>query len=108
MKKTFYSHIIETDSLLVALNDLELEEKEREHIVLLIESTLHHAIVDAILSELSEEDKKIFLEHVSCDDHEKVWNHLMDKVDHIEDKIKQAAESITKELHRDIEETKEE
>ena len=106
MKKQFYSHIIETDSLTLALQTLELEDHERKHLEMLIESTIHHEVIDAILSELSDEDKKKFLIHLSSDNHEKIWEHLMAKVDSIEDKIKQAAESLKQEIHADIHDTK--
>lgn len=106
MKKHFYSHIIETDSLTVALQSLDLNEDEHKHLEMLIESTIHHEIIDAILSELSDDDKKVFLKHLASDNHEKVWEHLMEKVDSVEEKIKKAAHELKKELHRDIEETK--
>ncbi|HRN96249.1 MAG TPA: hypothetical protein PLD54_02285 [Candidatus Levybacteria bacterium] len=106
-KKQFYSHIVDTDSLTRALLELGLKDDEHKHLEILIESTIHHEIIDAILSELSEGDKKIFLKHLSSEDnHEKVWEYLMDKVDSVEEKIKRAADDLKKELHKDIEETK--
>lgn len=104
--KQFYDHIIETDSLMLALQSLEIDETEQKHLEMLIESTIHHEIIDAILSELSEDDKKVFLTHLASKNHEKVWDYLMDKVDNIEEKIKKAAEDLKKELHRDIDDTK--
>ncbi len=106
MKKQFYNRIIETDSLTLALQSLDLDPDEHKHLEMLIESTIHHEIIDAILSELSEKDKKVFLGHLASENHEKIWNHLMKKVDTIEDKIKKAAEDLKKELHKDIEDSK--
>jgi hypothetical protein len=106
IKDQFYSHLIETDSLTVALQSLDLTEDEHKHLEMLIESTIHHEIIDAILSELSEEDKKIFLKHLASDNHEQIWEHLMDKVDSVEEKIKKAATELKHEIHKDIEETK--
>jgi hypothetical protein len=106
MKKQFYSHLIETDSLTKALHSLELTEEEHKHLEMLIESTIHHEIIDAILSHLSDGDKKVFLKHLASEEHDKVWEHLMDKVDSVEAKIKKAAEDLTKDLHTDIEESK--
>lgn len=79
-----------------------MSEEERVHLVSIIDSSLHHTILDAILSELSEEDKKKFLEHVASDDHDKIWKHLNEKVEDIEGKIKKIAESLKKDLHEDI------
>lgn len=106
MKKHFYSHLIETSIISLELADLDLSKDERIHLLQLAQDNIHHAILDAILSELSEEDKKIFLHHLSKDDHDKVWEHLRQKIENIEDKIKSAAESIKKELHKDIKEIK--
>lgn len=102
----FYSHLIETQSLIVALNELELSEEEKVHLVGIIDSSLHHAILDAVLSELSEKDKKTFLEHMTEEDNEKIWKFLNSKIEHIEEKIKKAAEDLKQELHKDIKETK--
>ncbi|EKD64825.1 MAG: hypothetical protein ACD_50C00290G0002 [uncultured bacterium] len=106
MKKNFYSHLIETSLISLELADLDLSKDERIHLLQLAEDNIHHTILDAILSELSEEDKKTFLHHLSKDDHDKVWEHLKQKIENIEDKIKSAAESIKKELHKDIKELK--
>lgn len=102
----FYTKLISTDSLIAALNELDLTDDQRSHLLGIVESSLHHAILDAILSELSEKDKKIFLEIVTENDDEKIWKFLNEKIDKIEDKITQTAESLKKELHQDIKETK--
>lgn len=106
MKKHFYSHIIETSTLSVGLGEMDLSKDERIHLVQLAQDNIHHAILDAILSQLQEEDKKIFLSHLVAEDHNKIWEHLRQKIENIEEKIKNAAESIKKELHRDIKEMK--
>lgn len=106
MGKHFYSHIIETSTLTLELGDMDLSKEERRHLLDLAENNIHHAILDAILSELSEENKKIFLSHLTSEAHDKIWEHLRQKIENIEEKIKTAAESIKKELHRDIKEAK--
>ncbi len=105
MKKHFYSHIVETSSISLALGEMELTPDERKHLISLAEDNLHHAILDAVLSELSDEDKEKFLILLANDEHEKVWDLLTKRVDHIEDKIRQAAEDLKKELHKDMEES---
>lgn len=104
--KYFYSHLVETSLLSLELGDMDLSSEERVELISLAESQLHHIVVDTILSQLSEEDKKIFLQHLVADNHEKLWNHLNTKVKNIEEKIKQAAEDLKKELHTDIQEAK--
>lgn len=107
MKKHFYSHIISMDSLLSALDEMEFSDEQKAHLLSLIDSTIHHVVLDAILSELSEEDKKVFLMYVANDDHMNVWNHLNKKIDNIEEKIRKIVEDLQKELHKDIEGAKE-
>lgn len=106
MKKHFFSHLIEIDTLHVELDSLDMQEHEKEEVKELIEKNLYHTVLDAVLSELSAEDKKAFLSHLAEDDHEKTWELLNKQVVSIEDKIKNAAEKIKKEIHDDIGNTK--
>ena len=106
MRKQFYSHIVQIETLSVALGDLEISEKEKEHLEHLIDSNLYHTILDAILSELSEEDKHTFLNHLATEDHAKTMAFLEKRIDNIEDKIKKTADELIAELHEDIKETK--
>ncbi len=102
MKKHFYSHLIETSTLSLALGDMELSQEQRLELLSLAHDNLHHAILDTVLSELSEDDKKLFLKHLAVQDHDKIWDLLKNKVVNIEEKIKQTAEILKKELHADI------
>ena len=106
MKKHFYSHIVETSSVSLELGNMDLSQEERVHLISLVDANLHHAILDTVLSELSEEDKKIFLSHVAAYDHDKIWKLLNEKVKGIEEKIKKAAEDLKIELHKDIKEAR--
>lgn len=104
--KYFFSHLIEIESVISELDKLDLSNKEKEHLARLLDSSLHHTILDAILSELSEEDKRVFLKYVHEDDHSKIWKFLTEKIDNIEDKIKKAADGLKMELHKDLREVK--
>ena len=108
MKKYFYSSIISTDTLHVALESLEVSSEEKEHLEMLVESSLYHTILNAILNELSEDDKKLFLEQLLSENDEEILSFLQKKIDRIEDKIKTAADGLIEELHKDIKEVKEE
>lgn len=100
--KHFYSHIVDTTSLTIAIGNINVSSEERLHLLDLAESNIHHAILDAILSELSEKDKKKFVEHLHEDNNNQIWKLLNSKIDNVEDKIKKAADDLTKELHKDI------
>ena len=106
MKKYFYSHIITTDTLHIALEELEVSTEEKEHLEMLIDSSMYHTILNAILSELSELDKKLFLEQLLSENDDDILKFLQNKIDHIEDKIKSAADGLIQELHKDIKDVK--
>lgn len=105
MKTHFYSHIVETSSLSLALADIDLTQEERKHLIDLAQDNLHHAILDVVLSELTEIDKQEFLKLLARDEQDKIWKLLTKSVDNIEDKIKKTAEDLKRELHKDIEES---
>lgn len=107
MKKYFYTHIIDTSTLSLELGNMDLTPQERMHLVSLVDSNIHHAVLDLILSELTPSDKKTFLMHLASEDHDKVWKFLNEKVENIEEKIKKTAEDLKKELHADIKKVKE-
>ena len=105
-RKHFYTHIIDTSILSLELGEMDMTSEERLHLLSLVESSIHQTILDLVLSELSEEDKKQFLMHVASSDHDKIWKFLKEKTKNIEEKIKKAAEDLKKELHKDIKEAR--
>ena len=106
MKKQFYSHIVEIETVYVALDGLELSDTEREHLKHVIDTNMYHTILDAVLSQLPDSDKKMFLAHLAADDHGKTLEFLQKRILNVEDKIKKIAKDLVKELHEDIQETK--
>lgn len=104
--KQWYTQLIEIESLNLELDKMELSQDEKLHLSRLIDSSLYHTILDAILSELSEEDKKTFISHLKEDDHDKIWKFLNEKIDNIEIKIKKAASDLKKELESDLKKAK--
>ncbi len=102
--KHFYSHLIEVESLIIELDKLDLTEEQKIHLAGLVDSSLHHTVLDAVLSELSPADKKAFLYHLKDADHNKIWQFLNNRVDNIEEKIKKAAEDLKEEFRKDLKE----
>src|SRR3990167_7193576 len=105
--KHFYTTIVNVEEVVNDLDLLNLTKDEKKELAGLAHLNLHTAIVDAVLSELSSADKKIFLELLERDEHEKIWKHLNEKVENIEDKITAAGEQVKKELRQDIKKTQE-
>lgn len=104
--KYFYSHLIDLESLEKELSYLNLTKQEKKELLEIAHVTLHGTILDAILSELTEDDKRKFLTLVAHGEDEKIWEHLNTKVEKVEEKIKTASEQIKKELKEDIKKIK--
>lgn len=102
MKKHFFSHLVETGDIHTELDNIEMSDDEKIHLKKLIDESIHHTILDVILSELSNDDKKMFLKHLDSDEHDLTWDFVNEKIENIEEKIKKAAEDIKKELYDDI------
>jgi len=102
MTTYFYSHLITFDSIVADLENLDLSKEEKKQLLSLAHSNLHHAIINTILSELSQNDKKTFLRNLAMDDHKKIWNHLNEKIQKIEEKITKTAEGLKAELKKDF------
>ena len=106
MIKYFYSHLISFNSLEDDLNTLNISKQEKQDLLDIANTHTHQQIIESILSLLTEEDKKKFLELLANGQDEKIWKHLNEKVDKIEDKIKDASQGIKKELREDIKKIK--
>jgi hypothetical protein len=106
MKKHFYSHIIEITPLHTSLDGLELDLEEKEHLLSLIESSLHHAILDTLLSELTDEHKKVLLSFVIRNEHHEAWKLVVTNIPEAEHKIRETAQSLIDAMHEDIREAK--
>lgn len=104
--KQWYTHLVEIESIVVELDDMQLSKEEKLHLAHLIDSSLHHTILEAVLLELSDQDKKIFIEYLNENNHDKIRHFLNEKVERIEKKIKNTAEQLIKEFKKDLKEAK--
>lgn len=98
----FYDDIIEIESVFIALDELDMKPHEKEELSTLVESQVHHTILDLILSHLSARDKQKFMELHAHKKHDAVWELLNDRIDNVEDKIAKTVEDLKKKLHSDI------
>lgn len=103
----FYSHIVEIESVLVSLDELELSDEQKKHLASLIDSTIHKTILDVILSKLSGEDKKQFLYQLNQNPGDrKLMEFLSQRIDNIEMEIKKVVKDLKNELHEDLKEAR--
>lgn len=102
----FYTHLIKIESIIIELDKLDLSKEQKIHLTSLIDSSLHHAILDTVLSQLSPVDKRIFLSHLKEGKHDKIWQFLNERIDSVEEKIKKAVDDLKSILHKDLKKAK--
>jgi len=102
MKKHFYHHLIEIDSIHLALGNLDLSPEEKQELLTIVETNINHAIMDSILSELADPDKKVFLSLVVVEDNTGIWKLLNEKIDNAQDTILDVMNRFKEKLHADI------
>jgi len=106
--KFFYTKLVNIETLISNLDELDLSAGEKAHLANLVDSSLHSAILDEILSNLSPEDKKLFLEKLETEkDHDKILEFLNEKIDNVEDRVKKVSDQLITELHEDLKQAKE-
>ena len=100
--KHFYTHLTETTEITLEIANLDVNPKERIHLISLMEANIHSAVVSFVLSNLESNDKKIFLQNLSGKDHKKTWVHLKEKSKNIEEEIKKTIDDAISELLKDV------
>lgn len=103
----FYSHLIEIESIIIKLDEMDLTDDQKTHLASLVDSTIHQTVLDIILSKLSDADKEAFLHRLKQDPEDKeLMDFVNTKVDGIEKEITEAVNKLKEELHEDIKEAK--
>lgn len=103
----FYSHIIEIESVLVKLDEMELTPEQKHDLAGLIDSTIHHTVLDLIFSKLPEEEKGFFIQKLKENPGDRgIMEFLNGKVEGIEKEIIKAVNDLKEELHEDLKEAK--
>lgn len=104
--KYFYTSLVEISDITLDLGEIELSPDERVHLISLAHANIHSSVINIVLSNLPDEEKKVFLKNLVSQNHEQTWKHLKDNVSDIEDKIKKSINSVKKELREDIQSSK--
>lgn len=103
-QKHFYSHLIRITDITIELADMDLNSEERIHLLALVDANIHSTVVNTVLSELPEEEKKIFLQNLVANDHIEIWSHLRKNIKDADEKIILAVNSLKRELLKDLKE----
>lgn len=104
--KQWYSHLVEVESIIYELDQMNLSSEEKLHLAKLVDSSLHHTILNVVLSQLSDKDKRKFVSYINDNDDDKIWKFLNEKVADIEIKVRKVADDLKKELVEDLLEAK--
>lgn len=104
--KKFYSHIVDWQAVIIKMEELELDDRDKSNLSNLLEETLHSNILTAVLDELDEKDRENFVRLLRDGDDNKIWEFLDKRVLNIETKIKQTADELEEKIHQDLNEAK--
>ncbi|MCL5411736.1 MAG: hypothetical protein M1150_03280 [Patescibacteria group bacterium] len=99
-----YQRFVQAQMIQNELELLDLEEEECRQLWQVLENTYNSRIIDAIMEELAEEDKVIFLEKITKTNEVEVVEFLRLKVNNIEDKIDLVVTKLTDQVLDDIRE----
>jgi hypothetical protein len=101
-QKHFYQHLIQINEITLDLGEIKLSKEERLHLLSLLEANIHSVVINTVLSQLSENDKKIFLSNLVLNDHDKIWEHLWKNTVNLEQKITDSVNNLLSEMRKDI------
>jgi len=106
MKKYFFSHLLEIETVHTTLEESDMDKKDKVYLALLLEETVHNAVISELLSNLNDSDKHEFLEYIHKENHETIWEFLNKKIDNAEDLVKKSIKNLKDEFLADIKKAK--
>lgn len=95
----FYDHLINIHDLHIELDRYELSTEERNELMKLADSAVHHEVFDLLMIELPEEHKVVFLERFATDPSDpELMEFIKSHIPQAEDKIKARSDKVKKDL----------
>lgn len=106
--KHFYSHLVEIESVIVILEELDLSPSQKNHLATLIDSSFYHLVLDISLSHLDDpSDKYLFVQILSEDSADpRLMEILISKGEDIEEKLRKAVSELKDEIHQELKQAK--
>lgn len=103
MKQIFYDHLVLREDIEVELDHYKIDINDREEILRLADETLHHEVLNVILTRLPKEKHQKFLTHFHKNPSDpKLLVELKKDIADIEEEIKKIAAKIKKEILQEI------
>ena len=99
MAKIFYDHLVIREEITVELDKYSLVREEKEELVQLVDETLHHQILNIILTHLPKDQHRGFLEKFHKTPHDE---SLLKYIKDFEQEIIKEAQKIKRELLSEI------
>jgi len=104
MKQVFYYHLLDFPEIEEKLNQHEIEETEKEELLLIIKETIHYQVISRVLTNLPEQDHQWFLKEYTKLPHKQGFlETLKEKIEDIEGKIKEVASQVKQEILAELE-----
>lgn len=104
--KYFYTHLVQIEEIVTGLEELGLTGEQKKHLASLVDSSIHGAVLNLVLDSLNDQDKKVFIDYLKKDNHDKTWEFLNQRMGSIEEKIRLEINRIKEKLHKDMKEAK--
>ncbi len=103
MSKIFYDHLVYREEIIAELDKHQVTIEEREEIVQLVDETIHHHVLDVILTNLPKDKHEEFLvKFLNTPFDDKLLDYLKKQIKDIEEKIQKEAKTIKAELLAEI------
>jgi len=104
MSKIFYDHLIILDEVEVEINNLELEQDEKEELHNLIEETLHHRVLSRVLEVLPKQHHEGFLVEFKKRPHDgALIDYINERIDEsVEKHVSEEIDKLKQELLKDL------
>lgn len=99
----FYQQFLTLQNLENQLDSKDLEIQEKDQLMQIVISSLHHEVITLILSELPPHSHQIFLLLIKTEpENPKLWNWLEERITGIKEKIAEKIKIVEQEFIKEL------
>ncbi len=105
MSKLFFDHLIEFEEVEIELNGLDISSEEKKELEQLVDSMVHHRVIDRILTHLPRHHHAEFIDRFHKAPYDpKLLSWINQKIEatvekHVKDEIKKLKQEILEDIH---------